>query len=99
MFGSAVQTCSLIPLQTKEGQRVDTGGCSRRRVKTSGEGVARVQRRNGVDATDQRVQVEVAPWRHQGIADGAVGATGVRDGAVDVLDAVAEVEDVIDRTH
>ena len=54
MFGSAVQTCSLILLQTEERQRVDSGGRGGRRfggrVETSGEGVARVQRRSGVDA-------------------------------------------------
>ena len=57
MFGCAVQGF----LQTEEGQRVDCGGRSSRRIETTGEGVARVQPRDGVDAGDQRVQVDVAP--------------------------------------
>ena len=77
MFGCGVQTCSLILLQTEEGQRVDGGGRGGRRfsgrVETSAESVARIQPRRNVDAGDQRVQVEVAERRHQGVGDG-VGA-------------------------
>ena len=83
MFGIAVQTRSLILLQTEEGQRVDGGGRGGRRfgrrggrhVKTTGEGIARVQRHGGVDAADQRVQVEVPQRRHQRVGDG-VGCAG-----------------------
>jgi hypothetical protein len=40
----------------------------------------------------QRAQVDVPERRHEYVADGVAGAAGVRDGGVDVLDAVAEVE-------
>jgi hypothetical protein len=41
-------------LQAEEGQRVDGSGCTGCRVKTSGEGVTRIQRHNGVDRAEQR---------------------------------------------
>src|ERR1700748_832842 len=81
-------------LEAEERQRVDSGGCSRRRVPTSGRGVARVEPHGGVDAAKQRAQVEVPQRRHQGVGDGVGSATDARDGGVDVLDPVAEVEGV-----
>src|SRR4029077_3726445 len=80
-------------------QRVDRGGYSRRRVKTSVEGVARVQRHGGVDTAEQRAQVEVAQRRHQRVGDGVGGAVDTRDGGVDVFDPADEVEGVKDRSH
>src|SRR5277367_3077416 len=85
--------------QAEERQRVDGRGCSGRRVKTSGEGVARVEQCSGVDAAEQRVQVDVPERRHQRVGDGVGSAGETRDRGVDVLDPVAEVEGVKDRAH
>src|ERR1700756_5538098 len=80
MFGYCQSAQPVVPLEAEERQRVDGGGCSSRRVKTSVEGIARVQRHGGVDAAEQRVQVEVAERRHQRVGDGVGGASNARDG-------------------
>src|SRR6202012_3791593 len=57
-------------LQAEERQRVDSGGCSRRRVQTSAEGAARVQPHDGIETAEQRAQGDVPEWRHERVGDG-----------------------------
>src|ERR1700722_2150707 len=98
MFGCAVQTCWLILLQTEEGQRVDWGGPSSRGIQATGEGVAWVQRQDGVDAAEQRAQVDVPEWRHERVGDGVCRGRGTGDIGVDGREPAPEVEDVVHRT-
>src|SRR6202020_3621231 len=64
-------------------------------VGQTGAGVARLQRRGGVDTAEQRVEVDVAVRRDQRVGDGVTSANGAGDRGVDVVVPVAEVEGVI----
>src|SRR6202012_1697278 len=77
-----------------EGEAADAEGLGADRAVTcleAAESGARVDWSSGVDTTEQRVQVDVAVRRDQGVGDGVGSAVGARDRGVDVLIPVAQV--------
>ena len=74
MFGSAVQTCSLILYRPRKA----SGSMAEAAEVAASRPAPKASPGSSADAAsmpaDQRVQVEVAAWRHQRVGDGVGGA-------------------------